>query len=241
MSSATVLCVGELGEPRRLGYRPRMSDDLATKIRRFRISLGKNQAEFGELFGVSQGSVSRWEKGSMPEPRALAQMAGQMGTDLRSLIGADFEVSEGLGPRLFIKGAVAAGVWREAVEWDQADWQPYTGGEHITAPMGARFGLKVEGESMNAVYPPGTILDCVSTILTGAVPLNGQRVMVVRQRLNGDFEATVKEYVREGDREWLVPRSNNPAFQTPIELGTVEDGIIETTIMAIVKGSYRPE
>lgn len=241
MLAASEICVSELAIGPPLPYRPRMSDDLATKIRKFRQSLGMNQQEFGEQYGVTQGSVSRWEKGSMPDPSALASMAGQMGVDLRQLIGADFEGAALSGPRLYVKGSVAAGVWREDVQWDEGEWQPYTGGDHFSAPKDARYGLRVEGESMNAVYPPGTILDCVSTIATGAVPLNGQRVIVVRQRMDGAYESTVKEYVREGDKEWLVPRSYNPAFQTPIELGTVEDGIVETTIMAIVKGSYRPE
>lgn len=241
MLAASKICVGELAMGPRLPYRPPMADDLATKIRKFRQSLGMNQQGFAELFGVTQGSVSRWEKGSMPDPSALAVMAGKMGVDLRALIGADFEGASLNGPRLFVKGAVAAGVWREDVQWGEDDWQPYTGGDHFSAPKDARYGLRVEGESMNMVYPPGTILDCVSTIATGAVPLNGQRVIVVRQRVNGEYESTVKEYIRDGDKEWLVPRSNNPAFQTPVELGSLEDGIVETTIMAIVKGSYRPE
>ena len=225
----------------RLPYRPRMADDLATKIRKFRQTLGVNQQEFADMFGVTQGSVSRWEKGSMPDPSALSRIAGKMGVDLRMLIGADFEGVSLTGPRLFVKGSVAAGVWREDVQWEENDWQPYTGGDHFSAPMKSRYGLRVDGESMNMVYPPGTILDCVSTFETGAVPLNGQRVIVVRERDDGEYESTVKEYLRDGDTEWLVPRSNNPAFQSPIELGSIGDGIVETKIVAIVKGSYRPE
>jgi transcriptional regulator with XRE-family HTH domain len=241
MMPASEICVGGLAATVAAAYRPRMADDLATKIRKYRQSLGLNQAEFGDLFGVTQGSVSRWEKGSMPDPSALIALAARMGVDLRQLIGADFEANGRTGPLLFVKGDVAAGVWREDVQWDEGEWQPFTGGDHFSAPKDARYGLRVEGESMNMVYPPGTILDCVSTIGTGAVPLHGQRVIVVRQRTDGAYESTVKEYVRDGDKEWLVPRSYNPAFQTPIEIGTIEDGIAETTIMAIVKGSYRPE
>lgn len=241
MMIASKICVAELGPVRPMLYRPRMVDDLATKIRKFRQSLGLNQQDFGDMFGVTQGSVSRWEKGSMPDPSALAAMAGRMGVDLRQLIGADFDGAALNGPRLYVKGAVAAGVWREAVQWDEGEWQPYTGGDHFSAPKESRYGLRVDGESMNMVYPPGTILDCVSIIGTGLAPLNGQRVIVVRQRIDGGYESTVKEYVRDGDKEWLVPRSYNPGFQTPIEIGTLEDGIVETVIMAIVKGSYRPE
>jgi hypothetical protein len=66
--------------------------------------------------------------------------------------------------------------------------------------------------------------------------------VVVRRRFDGEFEATVKEYVVDASgKEWLVPRSHNPAFQMPIAIGTEEDGIEETVIMAIVRGAYLPE
>lgn len=216
--------------------------DLATKIRQLRRSLGLNQTEFATRFPVTQASVSRWEKGSMPEPEALAKIAEMMDTDVRSLLNADFSPTTGVRPRLFVKGAVAAGIWKDAVEWPEEEWVPYSGGAHIDAPMDRRFGLVVEGESMNEVYRPGTILDCVSTIGSGLYPQSGQRVVVVRKRLDGELEATVKEYMRDASGvEWLVPRSSNPAFQTPIAIGSEEDGIEETTIMAIVRGAYLPE
>lgn len=216
--------------------------DLSTKIRQLRRTLGLKQADFAALFPVTQASVSRWEAGAMPEPPALSKLAEMMNTDVRSLLGADFNVQSAAGPRLMVKGAVAAGVWREAIEWPEEEWTPYTGGAHVDVPADRRFGLVVEGESMNAVYPPGTVLDCVSTIGTGATPRSGQRVVVVRKRFDGEVEATVKEYIRDANgAEWLVPRSHNPAFQSAIAIGSREDGIEETVIMAIVRGAYMPE
>lgn len=178
----------------------------------------------------------------MPDPPALTKLAELAETDVRSFLNADFSLISKARPRLMVKGAVAAGVWREAVEWDDSEWFPYTGGDHISAPLDRRFGLRVEGESMNQVYPHGTILDCVSTIGGGREIRSGKRVVVVRTRLNGDLEATVKEYYQDPEgREWLLPRSDNPAFQTPVEIGKEEDGVAETVIMATVEGSYRPE
>lgn len=241
MTEASGICARVLGNPRGVSYAAAMPD-LATKIRHLRQSMGQNQAEFARRFDVTQATVSRWEKGSMPEPSALTKIAELMEVEVRSLLDADFTITTDRRPRLQVKGAVAAGVWREAIEWPEDDWVSYTGGAHIDAPMDRRFGLVVEGDSMNEVYPPGTILDCVSTIGSGMYPQHKQRVVIVRRRIDGDVEATVKEYRREADgREWLVPRSYNPAFQTPIELGSAEDGIEETTIMAIVRGAYLPE
>lgn len=241
IETASALCVGELGA-RRPGAYPAHMTDLATKIRLLRQSLGLNQSQFAKRFGVQQASASRWETGSMPSPEILAKIADLMNVDVRSLLNADFAMVTGARPTLLVKGAVAAGVWREAVEWPDDEWIPYSGGAHVDAPLDRRFGLVVEGESMNMVYRPGTILDCVSTIGSGAYPRSGQRVIVVRKRNTGELEATVKEYVKEADgTEWLVPRSLNPAFQAPLAIGTGDDGIEETIIMAIVRGAYLPE
>lgn len=201
-----------------------------------------NQTEFGELLGVTQASVSRWEKGSMPDPPLLARLAEMAGEDVRQFLGGESDVSfVHLPNRYMVKGTVAAGVWVEAFEWPEEQWEPYTGGSHVRADAGRRFGLRVEGDSMNEVYPHGTILDCVST-LDGAKAHSGQRVVVVRKRSDDTLEATVKEYVIDAaGKEWLVPRSTNPAFQSPFAMDEPGEGIVDVSIIGLVIGSYRPE
>jgi transcriptional regulator with XRE-family HTH domain len=235
-------CATELERPLLGDIRPRMGQDLAQKIRTARRSLGESQAEFGERFGVTQGSVSRWESGAMPEPPVIAQLAELMGEDVRDLLGGPSDASfVNPGQRLMVRGSVAAGVWREALEWPPEEWFPYTGGAHVNVDPKRRFGLRVEGESMNEVYPPGTILDCVS-IFDADVPDSGKNVVVIRKRDDLTLEATVKKYiVDESGRQWLVPRSSHPAFQSAIAVDQPEAGILETRIIAIVVGSYRPE
>lgn len=225
------------------GYRAEMAQDVAKKISVLRRSLGKSQAEFAEMFNVTQGSVSRWENGAMPDPSAIAQLAELAGEDVRSFLGGNQSDTTFVkaGQRLMVKGAVAAGVWVDAFEWPEDEWTPYTGGNHVSVDPSRRFGLRVEGDSMNMVYPHGTILDCVS-IFNSEVPRTGQRVVVIRKRVDDGLEATVKEFVVDADgRQWLVPRSHNPAFQTPIAIDQPQEGIEETRIVALVVGSYRPE
>lgn len=218
-----------------------MADDLSTRIQSLRRKLGLNQSEFGKKLGVNQATVSRWEKGSIPDGIMLRAIAALGGIDVDGLLDGDI-VSTANGPTLYIKGEVAAGVWREALELDRDDWEPYQGGTHFEAPADARFGLRVVGESMNEVYPPGTILDCVATIHADWREYrSGQRVIVVRKRWSGEIEATVKELMLDGENKWLLPKSRNPAFQTPILITGPDDEIEETRIIAIVKGSYRPE
>lgn len=240
MSSSNTLCVNALAVHRRFSYRRDVPDDLSRRIAAARRRLGKTQSEFGEALGVNQTTVSRWEKGATPDFAALAKIAQLTGENLSDLAQADFASAE-TGPALYIKGEVAAGVWKEAWEWDQSEWLSFQGGSHIEAPLEARFALIVVGESMDEVYPPGTQLDCVSCIHAGITEFqNGQRVIVVRRRFTGEVEATVKEYLRTNDGTWLVPRSKNPAFQQPISLEDSPE-IEETAIIAVVKGSYRPE
>lgn len=218
-----------------------MSNNLSQRIRLARRSMGLNQAEFGAKLGVNQATISRWESGTTPDFHSLGLIAKLTNLDIQSLVNADI-VSVNSGPSLFIKGEVAAGVWKEAFEWDQGDWMPYHGGSHIDFPDEARFGLIVSGESMNEVYPPGTVLDCVSCLHAGIDKVNsGQRVIVVRRKFSGEVEATVKEYLETQDGVWLVPKSRNPAFHQAIPLHSQDPEIEETAIIAVVKGSYRPE
>lgn len=216
---------------------------LADRIKRLRIERGWNQTELAERLGVTQATVSRWEKGSLPDARLLAALAELAGASVKDFIDSSTTSapSAPLLNRYYVRGEVAAGVWATAYEWVQQDWLPYSGGAHIEAPAGSRYGLMVKGQSMNQVYPEGTILDCVSIEQAGE-PKSGQRVIVERHRVTGEVEATVKEYVvDDGGRVWLVPRSFSPEFQAPIAVSDPGEGVAEVRVVALVVGSYRPE
>lgn len=178
----------------------------------------------------------------MPDPPLVARLAEMAGEDVRRFLGGESDVSFVPAPnRFLVKGTVAAGVWVEAYEWPEDQWEPYVGGGHVRAEAGRRFGLRVEGDSMNMVYPHGTVLDCLST-LDGAAARSGQRVVVVRKRADDTLEATVKEYMVDPDgKQWLVPRSTNPAFQIPFSMDQPGEGVIDINIIGVVIGSYRPE
>lgn len=148
----------------------------------------------------------------------------------------DFTASE----KLLVGNAVAAGVWREpsedypVVELD------------IPPPVRnrKRLGYVVEGFSMDLHYEPGTILDCVSIFTNGVSPETGDHVIVERRRPDGLRELTVKEYVRRGQRHFLVPKSTKPEFQTEIEIGEPSEdasfGDDEISVIAYVVSSISP-
>lgn len=204
-----------------------------------RKRLGMTQADLAERLDVEQPTVQRWEAGSRePNISKMVQIAEVLGVELSDLFGKHTVVP--IGPKLYVKGQVAAGLWQEATEWEEDDWQTFTGRPDVTAELVHRFGLRVDGKSMDLIYPPGTIIECVSTF--GHIePTPGRRVIIIRERDDHKYEATVKELMQDGDgRLWAVPRSSDPSF-LPISLSEPEPGIIESRIAAIVVGSYRPE
>lgn len=199
---------------------------------------GLTQAGLAERLGVEQPTVQRWETGKRePSLTQLVELADVLGVEPGALI--DPSIAAPIGPRLYVKGEVAAGVWRAALEAPQDEWQSFTGRADVTADLKHRFGLRVISDSMNLVYPEGTIVECVS-VFGHTEPEPGKRVVVVRTNDSGEVEATVKELVEQAGELWLVPRSTNPAHQ-PIKVSEPEPGIREIRIAAVVVASVRPE
>lgn len=146
-----------------------------------------------------------------------------------------------LGPQIFVVGEVQAGVFKTAWRQEPDDWEPFIGRNDLPVPTGERFGLRVAGDSMDLIYPPGTILECALYHQDKEIP-SGKRVIVQRTRKDGDMEATVKELYRDGDGvEWLVPRSSNPSHRAFRGDQPESSEIIRTEILAIVVSSLRPE
>ena len=200
---------------------------------------GWTQEQLAERLNVEQPTVQRWEQGKRDLSMSkMVEIAAVLGVEPGELFGQDNLLP--LGPRLYVKGLVAAGVWVEATEWTEDDWQSFTGRPDVTADPKFRFGLRVDGKSMDLLYPPGSIVECVSTFGTAEI-VAGKRVVIVREREDHKYEATVKELVEDGDgKMWAVPRSTDPSY-LPISLSDPEPGIIETRIAAVVVASYRPE
>ena len=211
-------------------------------LRELRKRLGLTLDEMADRLPYSLSMISRWEAGTSNIPsERLPELAQAYECRLSEIFADDDTPYLPSGPTLQVVGAVAAGVWKEVWQFDEDERVSYTGRSDVNASMRDRFGLRVDGESMNDVYPHGTIIDCVS-LMAGAELKNGKRVVVQRQRVDGEFEVTVKEYRVEPDgSEWLLPRSSRPEFQRPMRLGEPEPGIVEVRIIAVVVASIRPE
>lgn len=208
------------------------------QLQALRKKRGWSQAKLAELVGVEQPTVQRWESGKrLPDLDSLQQLAKVLGVTPGSLLDGDTPAA--IGPLLFVKGEVAAGVWRAAAEWPESDWETFTGRSDITAQVDHRFGLRIVGDSMDLLYPPGSIVECVS-LFGKAEATPGKRVVIVRKNDRQEYESTVKELVEQDGELWAVPRSHNPAHR-PFKLNGSEPGILETRIAAVVVASIRPE
>ena len=213
-----------------MGYLDRLSE-----LRRLK---GLTQTAIAEKIGVEQPTVQRWEAGKRePDFAQLFAIAEALGVTPGALI--DPTMVAPIGPTLYVKGLVAAGLWREAFELPESEWQAFSGRSDVTAELSHRFGLRVVGDSMDQVYPDGTIVECVS-LFGRAEAMPGKRVVVVRRNIDDEFEATIKELVEQDGALWLVPRSSNP-MHSPFRLDEQAPGIVETRIAAVVVSSVRPE
>ena len=219
----------------------------AIRLKNARIDAGYSSAKLAaEAMGVSVPTYIQHENGTRGYPADRAQRYARFfrTTPEWLLYGrntTDKAEPVSLGPQIAIMGVVAAGLWREVMEYPQSEWNTFTGAANVNAPLSERFGLRVEGESMDLLYPPGTILECVRYWGDYPVP-NGRRVIVQRKRLDGKLETTVKEYLKDASGiEWLLPRSSNPAFQAPIRADQPGDGVESVEIIAVVVASTRYE
>lgn len=154
---------------------------------------------------------------------ALAQLALNVPPDyLLSALPKPAGIRPSKGFQLdmvMVRGAVQAGVWREAIEWEGSDWYSISVPNDDRYPGVERFALEVRGDSMDRIYPEGTIIVCVRFADLARSPEPGERVICLRRSRTGEYEATVKEYDLDAQgRHVLWPRSSQPEYQTPIVL-----------------------
>lgn len=131
-----------------------------------------------------------------------------------------------------VVGSVQAGAWREAEEYGYAEI------ERITVPIDDRYkfikrrGLKVVGNSMDLVYPEGSIIFCVRFQDLNRPPRSGEKVLIQRRRDYGSlYETTVKQLIIKTDAIFLEPRSSDPRHK-PI--------ILPRNVLDVVEGEALP-
>lgn len=181
------------------------------------------------------------------------------GPDLAKKYGRAFKVKpgwllaiEGVGDgpaaafvaddKLVVNASVEAGVFRQSEEWNDERGFVIEGSKPLI-PNARRFGLAVEGASMDEFYEPGTVLDCASIFDVNIKPQSGDHVIVERVKPDGLRELTVKEYREEDGQFILMPRSKRNGF-TPVVLPGPMEGMIgdeQVRVIAFVVGAVPPQ
>jgi phage repressor protein C with HTH and peptisase S24 domain len=224
-------------------------DAMATageRLKQARLKAGyASAATAAEAMGVSPATYAQHENGTRGFPASRAERYGRFFRVAPEWLLYGRQKSEGefspLGPQLFVKGEAAAGQWKEAWEFEPDDWEVFTGRADVSAPIRERFGLRIVGESMNEVYPHGSVIECVAYSGDYEIP-SGKRVVVKRTRFDGTIETTVKELIRtEEGTVWLRPRSTNPEFRAFRGDEPDDPDIASIEIIGAVVASIRPE
>ena len=171
-----------------------------------------------------------------------AELAAVMNTTTAVLMG-ESDYSPAVGQAIVI-GRVQAGNWQKAVTFiDEADTSivpcvlpPHIASKGTRAPV---FGLSVKGDSMDQVFPEGSVLICLPLYEMRGPVKDGDYVIVHRINPDGLFEATCKQYRLVDGEMWLAPRSSNPSHM-PINGDNTGDGV-QVEVAAIVFGHYAPQ
>lgn len=201
-------------------------------------SKGLNQVSACKLLGVSVPCLNQWIHGKRsPSIKDINNICEVFGVEPNYLMTGQIETYT-----IPVIGHVQAGLWQEAVQWEQTDFKP------IYIPTDEKFkgkriyALEVRGESMNLIYPPGSCVVCVSAedyVDVAGEIVSGKKVIVERKNpLDSTIEATVKQYVKNEYGTFLMPQSSDPSF-TPLR---TDDGSCgEVKITGVVIGAYRKE
>ena len=134
-----------------------------------------------------------------------------------------------------VGGAVQAGVWRAESDWPAAERYDVRFGPP-PFPGAKRFGVRMEGLSMNRTIPPGADLECLWVKFSTTEPKPGDLVIAERHR-HDLTEMTCKRLAIDGDELVLHSESFEPEFQEVIRVGRAGDDVVtddEVRILGIV-------
>jgi len=184
-------------------------------------------------------------KSANPTLDTLVGLARALELDISQMIPAATTIMHRVGgsqtfETLEVVGAVAAGVWREETTWSAEDRYSIEVGPN-PFPGSERFALRMEGNSMDKLIPPGSDLECLRVAYGYVEPQPGDIVIVQRDR-HDLHELTCKRLDHDGQNFVLRAESTRPEFQEPIIIGRPDEehvGDNDITILAIVLRAHQ--
>ncbi|MCB4862980.1 MULTISPECIES: LexA family protein [Sphingobium] len=217
------------------GMTPDQKRDLLRKAIK---DFGTNVQQWAKAAGVSKNALYNFLNGHSDglDHMTYAKLARVYNVPSWKISG---EAPEPATPApIWVMGHVQAGYFREAVEWERSDWYD------VDVPVPPRFknrarALEVRGTSMNREYKEGAVVIWVP-MLDARPPRDGDHVIVYSYSAHGLVEATVKLFQERNGKRWLWPQSDDPEFQTPVDVDHPGGDVERIEIIGLVIGDYRP-
>lgn len=191
---------------------------FAKRLSELRKNRGLSQNELGEIFGVSQQTVARWESGvNYPNKNKLTELCNYFDVPLDYLFGNEKHP----GVKIPVLGNVAAGIPIEAI----TDIEDYEEIPEAMARGGEYFALRIKGYSMAPRIMPGDI----AIVRVQEDFVSGDLCIV---RVNGN-EVTMKEVKKT--EEGLTLIGYNPAEYSPHFYSKKEVKTLPVQVIGVVK------
>lgn len=202
----------------------RMNKAFGAFLRNYRTLSKLTQGELAERLGVSQATISRWEKGQQEPDRQQIDRLVKVIPEIQG----EFEFYGGWNRQtpfapVSVTSAAEAGVWLQNPYWPDSDQYVVTVPANNLRREGI-FGVEVRGPSANLLFPPGSILICQNLKNYDRALKPGAKVIVHTVNSAGLTEVTVKQFDRDPehpDIRWLWPRSTHPEFQSPVRIADI--------------------
>lgn len=220
---------------------PPAAETLADRVRQRLEALGLSQRKAARLAGLSEDTVRTiLRRHTDARAETLARLAPVLGVSVdwlaRGLVSepTDSPPAPALLP---LRGRAAAGLWLEG-ELDASPEVVLPLAVHPRWPAAAQWGLTLEGDSLDQLYPAGAAVHVVALEAFGRSPRAGDLVVLVRRR-GQLLERSVKELRVDGQgRLQAWPRSTNPRWQTPVDFAQDLDDGDTVTVEGVVVGAY---
>lgn len=176
-------------------------------LKKARLKANMTMDELALKMGVSKSAVFKWEHDtSKIRMEHIPNLARATRMSVAELLGLD-EVDDRV--LLPVINTISAGTSILAQD-DVISYEPVL---REMLPEGENFYLKVQGDSMSPVIPSGSLL-----LMRKQDTLeNGEIGAII---VNGDSEATLKRFRKQGDKIYLFPE--NPNYE-PIILTEKDD------------------
>lgn len=181
--------------------------------------------DLAAALGVNRTTIADRARGSVPMnqdwQRRLAEL---FQVPLREIL--ERPQAEGLR-NVAVTVSLQAGAWGEAHGFEEGQRDSVMVPDDAALKSLTLYGGLIVGDSMNKIYPNGSIVVLSRMAQRPNEILEGRRYHIRVTRAGGEVEETIKTLVRDGaGNYWMQPESDSPAYAA-IPLDSGPDSTVE--------------